>query len=172
MMAFWLLLSGHYDLFHITLGVISVFLVMLFNYRLKKHRFVDEGQANNIELKYYTFIYYIPWLFWQLIKSGVQVALIVIKPKMPIDPVMIKIKTDLPSATSRVILANSITLTPGTLTVTMVDNDLLIHTLIEKNAGDITDSYMPDMVGSLYGVKGEKMVAEYRVYERKKTNTG
>ena len=74
----------------------------------------------------YTFIYIIVFLY-ELIKSNLDVARRVITPSLPINPGIVEVKTRLRSKIGRMILANSITLTPGTLTIDIVEDTLYIH---------------------------------------------
>lgn len=76
------------------------------------------------------FVYSLIYLFvlsWEIVKSNIDVALRVLNPKLPINPGIVKVKTRLKSPIGRMILANSITLTPGTLTIDMKDDELYIH---------------------------------------------
>ncbi len=70
---------------------------------------------------------YLPVFFWHVIKSNLDVAYRVFHPEMPIRPGIVKVKTRLKSETARAFLANSITLTPGTLTVDCIGNHLYVH---------------------------------------------
>jgi multicomponent Na+:H+ antiporter subunit E len=70
---------------------------------------------------------YIPAFIWQVIKSNFDVAYRVFHPEMPIRPGIVKVKTTLKSEIGKTFLANSITLTPGTLTIDCIGNDLYIH---------------------------------------------
>lgn len=74
---------------------------------------------------------YAPWLLWEIAKANVQIAYYVLHPSLPIDPRMERVEAavwgDLPATT----LANSITLTPGTLTVDVEQREFLVHTLVE-----------------------------------------
>jgi len=70
---------------------------------------------------------YLPVFFWQVIKSNFDVAYRVFHPEMPIRPGIVKVKTSLKSEIAKTFLANSITLTPGTLTVDCIDNNLYVH---------------------------------------------
>jgi len=74
----------------------------------------------------FSFVYIIV-LFWEIIKSNFDVAYRVIHPKMPIKPGIVVIKTSLKSDIAKMILANSITLTPGTFTLDVIGDKLLIH---------------------------------------------
>ena len=74
----------------------------------------------------FSFVYIIV-LFWEIIKANFDVAYRVIHPKMPINPGIVVIKTHLKSDIAKLILANSITLTPGTFTLDIIGDELLIH---------------------------------------------
>ena len=113
----WLLLSGKYDWFHVSLGFASAFVVTVLQFRINKYLYYQIKIANENSLSWSRLLIYIPWLIWQVILASLQVAYIVLHPRMPINPSLLKFKTKLPNIAARVILGNSITLTPGTLTV-------------------------------------------------------
>ncbi|MGM0597564.1 MAG: Na+/H+ antiporter subunit E [Myxococcota bacterium] len=74
---------------------------------------------------------YLPVFVWELIKANFKIAYVVLHPRLPVNPAILKVKTSLKSKFARTMLANSITLTPGTLTVEMEDDILFIH-LVEE----------------------------------------
>ena len=80
----------------------------------------------------YSFVYIFIFLR-ELVKSNFDVARRVISPKLPINPGIVEVKTSLKSKLGRMILANSITLTPGTFTVEMQDDRLFIHWIDVKS---------------------------------------
>jgi len=82
---------------------------------------------------------YIPHLLVAIVVAAVQVAEIVVQPHMPIQPVLIRHRTQFKRDVSRVAFANSITLTPGTLTVDIEENTFVIHCIAEGFADDITN---------------------------------
>jgi multicomponent Na+:H+ antiporter subunit E len=85
------------------------------------------------------FLFSIKFVFiflWELIKSNLDVARRVITPSLPINPGIVEVKTKLTSKMARMLLANSITLTPGTLTVDIIDNSLFVH-WIDVSSDDI-----------------------------------
>lgn len=97
--------------------------------------------------RYYFLVFYLFYFIWQMIKSNLDVAKRVINPKLPINPGIVKVKTKLKSRSGKLALANSITLTPGTLTVDVVDQYLYIHwidvkfTDIEKATKEIVEGF-------------------------------
>ncbi|HDP95546.1 MAG TPA: cation transporter [Candidatus Aminicenantes bacterium] len=159
LMSFWLLLSGHYDLFHISMGVVSALLVTTLNLKLRRFHFYREEirqvearikRQMPVSLRPLRFLYYIAWLFWQIVVASLQVAYAVLSPRMPIDPSMVVFKTRLPNASARVILGNSITLTPGTITVQLRDDEFVVHALMDVSASGILDGSLPGQVARLY----------------------
>jgi multicomponent Na+:H+ antiporter subunit E len=78
-------------------------------------------------------LFYVFYLFIEIIKANLDVALRVIKPVIPINPGIVKVKTKLKTPMGRLILTNSITLTPGTLTVDIKDDTLYIHWIDVKD---------------------------------------
>jgi len=80
----------------------------------------------------FSFVYIIV-LFWEIIKSNFDVAYRIIHPKMPIKPGIVVIKTNLKSDVAKMILANSITLTPGTFTLDVIGDKFLIHWINVKS---------------------------------------
>lgn len=89
--------------------------------------------------RYILFMVYVPYFLWLCLKANLDVACRVIHPDLPINPGIVKVKTSLKSDIARVFLANSITLTPGTLTVDMQDDILYIH-WIAVESSDIEEA--------------------------------
>jgi multicomponent Na+:H+ antiporter subunit E len=75
------------------------------------------------------FMVYIPALLWEIIKSNLDVAYRVLHPKMPINPGIVKVPVSLQSDYGKTLLANSITLTPGTLTLDVLGSNFYVHWL-------------------------------------------
>jgi len=159
LLGFWLLLSGHYDLFHISMGVFSALLVVLLNLRLRSyHFFREEIQQTEARLKRQypvrirplRILFYIPWLLWQILVASLQVAYAVLRPRMPIDPSLLIFKTRLPNTSARVILGNSITLTPGTITIQLSKDEFVVHSLMDVSSSGIVDGSLPGQVARLY----------------------
>ncbi len=73
------------------------------------------------------FLVYLAVLLWEIVKANLDVAYRVVHPRMPINPGIVVIKTGLKSDIAKMVLANSITLTPGTFTLDVVGDSLLIH---------------------------------------------
>lgn len=132
LMIVWFLINNSFRLEIIIIGAILSFIItLLFGRRtnvLNEFKFTPAAF-------FYTLVYLLVF-FIELIKSNIDVALRVIKPSLPINPGIVKTKTVLKSKMARMILTNSITLTPGTLTVDIEDDILYIH-WIDVESDDI-----------------------------------
>ncbi|MFO7896871.1 MAG: Na+/H+ antiporter subunit E [Candidatus Cloacimonadales bacterium] len=131
LMIFWILLAGTQVQELIVGAVISLLLALIFQ---RSSRLFGE-----FRLSFKSVIYFIRYIFvflYELIKSNLDVAFRVVHPSLPINPGIVRVKTKLKSRLGRVMLANSITLTPGTLTVETDGEDFYIH-WIDVSASDI-----------------------------------
>ncbi len=108
-----------------------VIALLLASLSVKQHRLFAELKITPKSIAY-TVIYFIVF-FIELVKSNIDVTLRVLSPKLPINPGIVEVKTKLKSKYARMILANSITLTPGTLTVEVVDDSFFIHWIDVEN---------------------------------------
>lgn len=120
----WLVLSGHYSALLITLGALSVCFVVWLSRRM---RLVDsEGVFIHL---FPGLVGYWIWMVKEIFVSNVQVARIVLSPSLPISPALIHYKASQSTDLGKVLFANSITLTPGTITTGVHGDDLRIHAL-------------------------------------------
>jgi len=115
MISFWLIFSGKFDLFHLSLGVISCLLVTYFSSDL----LFPSGLKTNFLANWFRFALYVPWLLYQILLANLHVLRLAFHPRMMelIDPHIIEFNSHLESDMARTTFANSITLTPGTITV-------------------------------------------------------
>ena len=115
MLSFWLVFSGKFDLFHLSLGIISCLLVTYFSSDL----LFPSGLKTDFLAFWIRFALYIPWLLYQILLANLHVLRLAFHPRMMelIDPHIIEFNSHLESDMARTTFANSITLTPGTITV-------------------------------------------------------
>lgn len=152
----WVVLSGKLDGFHLSIGIVSAFAISLGTYRLLMLPPAIGPQAVYPLAAYpwRRFLAYLPWLIWQIAVSSVHIAYVVLHPRMPIRPCMIRFQVKLPHAMARLTLATSITLTPGTITIDVQGDDFLVHALTETSAQgllpDQGDGTMQQRVADLY----------------------
>lgn len=141
----WIVMSGMFDLFHLVLGVLSSGLVawlshdLLFAERDKKltARLVEAGR----------FCAYTVWLTWEILVANLHVTALALSPRamQRIDPRLFTFRTRLKTDFARFILANSITLTPGTVTIRVHGDLFYIHAITPKAAGDLTSEAVGEM---------------------------
>lgn len=163
LLAFWLLMSGHFDLFHVSMGIVSSAAVVLLNARFNKYFFLLENAYGYAPIRLGRVLLYIPWLIWQIVLASLQVAQVVLHPRMPIDPSIVKFKTRYPNDLARVFLANSITLTPGTITLELNDGEYIVHALMDVSASGIVEENMPRKVAALFEKTPGPVVSDLRV---------
>ncbi|MBT8436056.1 MAG: Na+/H+ antiporter subunit E [Gammaproteobacteria bacterium] len=126
--AFWLINSGHYTLLMLSLGLISIALVLYVAHRMDV---VDhESQPLHLTLKLPG---YLLWLAKEIIVSNISVVKHVWLGNKTISPVLTTIKASQKTDVGKVIYANSITLTPGTVTVDLVGDQITVHALSREN---------------------------------------
>lgn len=127
---FWLALSWAADAQHLAGGAVCVvFLAMVWRNILPR-------TWPGLRVLAASFLY-VPLLLWEVVKANVQVALIVLNPRLPIAPAFVSAQAPITTEGGRTVLANSITLTPGTLTVDVQDNIFLVHMLSGKAGLDL-----------------------------------
>ena len=139
---FWILLSGKFDYFHITLGVICSLLVSYLSHDL----LFFNVRLGDVRTRARRFIEAAPWFLGQIFSANIHVASLALSPKMPIDPQIIRFKTKLESDIAFIAMANSITLTPGTITVDIRDGEFFVHALDKKVAYDLNTGEMEDKI--------------------------
>jgi multicomponent Na+:H+ antiporter subunit E len=123
-LGFWLVLSGHPTPLHLVQGVLSSALVAYITRDLKiMSAAVRFGPR---------FLAYIPWLLKEIVVANVQVIRIVLHPRLPVDPVLVRFRTRLTSDLAVTTFANSITLTPGTVTVDVQEGECVVHALTRQ----------------------------------------
>ncbi|MDF1700994.1 MAG: Na+/H+ antiporter subunit E [Planctomycetota bacterium] len=143
----WLGLSGFTDPVHLVFGAVSVTLVSALSHRhLTGGGSVGRGMARLLRLALY-----MPWLLWQIAAANLDVMLRIFGVR-EIDPCVVRFKPDLESDFGRVTLANSITLTPGTVTVDITDDgEYIIHALTREAADAVLTRVMEAKARSVEG---------------------
>jgi len=121
--AFWLLFSGNLSISSLVIGlIVSVITILSFN------RYIVWDVAKLFQpIRYYWFVIYLFIFIWECLKANLDVAYRVLHPDLPIKPGIVKVKTRLKTDIARTTLANSITMTPGTITVDIIDEYIYVH---------------------------------------------
>lgn len=142
---FWLLLSGRFDSpFLLGSGVVACALTVLVCQRLE----LVSPQFQPLH-SVFRFLLYLPWLLVQIFRASFDVIILAWSPRPNISPRLVKVRTGLDHPLAQTLLANSITLTPGTVTVDIDDKSLLVHALGEKSARGVLDGSMEKRISPM-----------------------
>lgn len=136
--AFWLLLSGFFTAFLVTAGAVTALAVLLFARRMD----VMDHEGHLLRLAPRAVLEYWPWLLKEIVKSAWQVSKIIVHPRLPISPTLQRIKISQRTDVGRTVFANSITLTPGTISVEVGRDEILVHALTREGAQDLAGGEM------------------------------
>jgi multicomponent Na+:H+ antiporter subunit E len=135
---FWLLLSGFFTAFLLSAGLGCALAIVWFARRME----VVDPEGHPIQLAPRALLFYWPWLVKEIVKSAWGVSKIILDPKLPISPTLIRFKPTQKSDVGLVIHANSITLTPATITIEAASGEFLVHGLTRASAEAVVDSEM------------------------------
>lgn len=89
------------------------------------------------------------WLLIEIIKSAIQVSRIVLSPSLPIQPKLVKLTAKSDQELPQVILGNSITLSPGTITIDIDESEVLVHCISAEGAADMESGVLLDKIDKL-----------------------
>ena len=144
LMVAWLLLSGHYDATFVMYGVLSCLGVVA----LMLHLQILDDESLPTDLGF-PLLLYLPWLLKEILLSNIAVAKVILDPKLPIHPRILRISASQKTDVGRVIYANSITLTPGTVTLDVRHEKFLVHALTTDSAEGLLSGEMDRRVANL-----------------------
>ncbi len=143
----WLILSGRGEPLFLILGLAA-------SAGIAGLQSLQGGPPNpTIPLK--GFILYIPWLLVRIVASNLRTMILILNPRLPIEAKLIRYPLKLRNPAAVALLANSITLTPGTVTVEMNKDELLVHTLDDPCAEDLTSGRFEEKVSRVFEEKGK-----------------
>ena len=141
----WLLLSGHYTPLLLSLGAVSVLACVLLASRLE----LADAEMHHRQLHLRSVLLYIVWLLKEIILACLDVSRRILDPRLPISPVMVRLPISQKTDMGRIIYANSITLTPGTIAVDLGDDFVQVHALTFAAAEALADGEMDARVRAL-----------------------
>lgn len=146
LLVFWLALSGYFTVFLVLSGVGSGVAVVLLARRMEV---VDR---EGIPLEYWRAVFsYWPWLAWEIVKAAWDVSKIILHPRLPVGPTLVRFQPSQRTTVGLVTHANSITLTPGTIAVEAGPNEFLVHGLTKAGAEACVGSEMDRRVARMEG---------------------
>ena len=143
--AVWLLWSGLFEPQLLVLGLVSCVVTFLLVQRM------GYLEDRIFALRYsFHLLGYLAWLIREVIRSSLDVSRIVLDPRLPISPRVLEIKATSEHPVDQVILANSITLTPGTLALDLHEGVIRVHTLTEAGARELVSGEMDRRVARIH----------------------
>lgn len=134
----WLLLSGHYSGLLLSLGLFSLLLVALISVRMD----VADKEGQPFHLNPLKLLAYWVWLLAEILKANIAVCRIILQPRLSICPSVLRLKSDQGSVLGRVLYANSITLTPGTVAINLSEDEVEVHALTQEAAANLLQGEM------------------------------
>ncbi len=150
LMVFWLVLSARLDPLFLVIGVVSAawiawYTIQIVDSEVGERR--DGGGFNPLAL-----LVYILWIFWRQVVSGFSLAWVVVNPRRAPKPGVFRFRTGLEPPAARTILANSITLVPGTNTIEVDDDLFTVHAFNAASAADLADAKVQRRIARIFRV--------------------
>ncbi len=142
----WMLLSGHGEPLLVGLGIVSCVAIVLLAHRMD----VIDHEGHPIHLGWRAPLFWL-WLAWQVVLANLHVARRVLGLGPAISPMLFSVKASQRSELGKVIYANSITLTPGTISLRVTEDAIEVHALTRESADDLSDGAMDRRVSRMEG---------------------
>lgn len=143
LIAGWYVLSGKFDLLHFGTGVVTAVVIAL----------ISRAPADTTPPRVGALLVFLPWLAVQVMLSNLRVVRLVLSPSMPISPRMIRKPPGIRGGRPLTLLGVSTTLTPGTLTVDISEDEMLVHALDRHSAADVKAGVMAERVARVFGLE-------------------
>lgn len=140
----WLALSGHFDPLLLSLGLLSAATVSFVSRRMG----IIDAEGQPLELMP-GLLRYAPWLAKEIVRACIDVAWRIVQPSLPIQPTIIRVPANQRTVTGRVSFANSITLTPGTISLDVLEKQIEVHALTAESAANLESGEMGKRVEHL-----------------------
>ncbi len=139
---FWILLSASFEWIHLSLGLIFSLAVAWSN--TGHSSFVPKFRL------WSRILIYLPWLFYKIVQSSLHLSKLILHPALPIAPQLISVESKLNHHAAVVLLGNSITLTPGTITAEVNRNKLIVHALDNVLSKDIKNKQIESKISEIF----------------------
>ena len=143
----WLLLSESFRPAHMAVGLASAFIVALLSR--------DASVSRIYTVRWMHALLYFPWLFSRIFLSGLHLSYLILHPRLPIKPQLFRHRVGLGSEEAVMLMGNSITLTPGTVTVEASAEELLVHAMDDESTLDVATGRLERKVTAVFGPGGE-----------------
>ncbi|MBM3318930.1 MAG: Na+/H+ antiporter subunit E [Candidatus Eisenbacteria bacterium] len=150
--AFWFVLSGKIGVPYFAMMALAVGAVVAM---IRDHPFGRRDPSAPfrpavLPRAIFHLVRYLLWLVWSIARANIDVARLILSPRMRVDPRLLTFQCGLAGPVPQVIMGNSITLTPGTLTIDIRDGRFLVHALVPASAASIASGEVQRAVGRLY----------------------
>lgn len=142
----WLLWSGYLEVALLSYGAISCALVVAATARAR----TLDRESLPFHMMFRSWVY-LPWLLLEIAKSNFDVAKIILNPKLPMRPHIIRVAYSQKTDVGKVIFANSITLTPGTITLAIREGEIVVHALADEFADGLQNGEMDRRATAMEG---------------------
>lgn len=149
LLGFWLALSGKFEPLFITMGVVSAAALTPVSLHLLRTVLTRPDDAPPV--RPLALARYVLWLLGRIPPAGVSIALTVLTPSRAPRPGVVRFRTGLQSAAARTLLANSITLVPGTMTINVEDDRFTVHAFTPAAATDLANAGMQRRIAAIFG---------------------
>lgn len=145
--AFWMINSGFFKPMLLTFGVLSVAAVLALTWRMNK----QDGESFSMIMPTWRLPGYLAWMVGQIVQSNIDVAKRVWRGRDAISPVIFTTRANQKTEVAKVLYANSITMTPGTITLSVRGDVLEVHALSQEGAEELKKGEMDRRVAALEG---------------------
>lgn len=145
---FWVLLSGYWLVLIVSLGIASIILCVYIAHRMD----VIDHEGHPVHLTFRGLVYF-PWLVKEIVMSNIAVAKAILGGPNALRPQVLRVKANQSDELGLTVYANSITLTPGTVSISIDDNYITVHALMDETAEGLKTGEMDDKVCVLMGDK-------------------
>ena len=141
----WLLLTESYTPAHMALGLVASFGVALLN--------TEAGRPPAVAIRWLQLLRFFPWLFGRILVSGLHLSFLILHPKLPIAPALVRYRTKLGHEHGIVLLGTSVTLTPGTVTAEAQTGELIVHAMDDESLQDLQSQRLERKVADVFRIR-------------------
>lgn len=140
--ALWMLLSESVNPLHVVTGLVAALVIVALNTRAPG--------SSPYRVRGWQAAIYLPWLLIRILLSGLHLSYLILHPRMPIKPKLFRHPTALGHESGIVLLSNSITLTPGTITVEAGDDSVVVHAMDGASAEDVVSDRLERRIAAVF----------------------
>jgi multicomponent Na+:H+ antiporter subunit E len=159
LLTFWYVLSDQYSpLFHAMAVASALLVTAVFTPIVATSLGTSHQPLSTIPKRLLAIAVYLVWLVRSIVLGGLQVAWIVVNPRVHPEPRMLRFRTNLESRFARVLVANTISVVPGTLTVRLDGDEYWVHALIPDAAADLIDGTLQSRIAAMFLEEPERAI--------------